>query len=128
MSLYKEILLDHYKNPRHQGELTQNTFVAAEDNPLCGDSVSIYGIVADGKLSQVSFTGKGCVVSQAAASMILEKYYGQSVVDLLNVTSADILNLIQMQLGPNRLKCALLPLVALQKGLQVDNVGSTKTN
>lgn len=126
MSLYKEILLDYYKNPRFRGEIVDATFVVEEDNPLCGDSVKIYGVIDDiGKLSQVSFTGKGCVISQAAASMLLEKCCDKKVNEILKITTDDMLALIQMELGPNRLKCALLPLVALQKGL--GNVRSSKT-
>lgn len=127
MSLYKEILLDYYKDPRFRGEIDEATFVAEEDNPLCGDSVKIYGVIDDGKLSQVSFTGKGCVISQATTSMLLEKCCNKNIDEILKITADDMLALIQMELGPNRLKCALLPLAALQKGLKIFNVRSSET-
>ena len=115
MSLYKEILLDHYKHPRHHGEIEGPSFRVAEFNPLCGDLINLSGVVVDGVLMQVAFTGKGCVISQATASLLLEKYSGCSKADILAITADDVLALIQMNLGPNRIKCALLPLIALQK-------------
>lgn len=118
MSIYKEILLDHYKNPRRRGEIIDSTFKIVESNPLCGDVVQISGIVDHDILKQVAFMGKGCVISQATASLLLEKYAGSSVACILNCTAQDVLDLVQMNLGPNRLKCALLPLIALQNGIK----------
>lgn len=118
MSLYKEILLDHYKNPRHCGTIANCMFKVEQANPLCGDLVQISGRVENGNLTQVAFTGKGCVISQATASLLLEKHAGCLVVDILAVTPQDVLDLIQMDLGPNRIKCALLALIALQSGLK----------
>lgn len=117
MSLYKEILLDHYKNPRHHGKIANALFAITEHNPLCGDLIQITGIVCNGKLEQVAFVGKGCVISQATASILLEKYKSSEILQILACTSDDVHALIQMELGPNRLKCALLPLIALKKGL-----------
>jgi nitrogen fixation NifU-like protein len=119
MSLYKEILLDHFKNPRHydRGQIASPSFVLAEFNPLCGDLVQVTGVISAGSLLQAAFHGKGCVISQAAASLLLEKYVGCQLNDILNLKSADILNLIGMELGPNRINCAILPLIALQKGI-----------
>lgn len=120
MSLYKEILLDHFKNPRFkdQGQILQPSFVVVESNPLCGDLVEIKGLVAKERLEQVVFSGHGCVISQAAASILLEKYASALVGDILVLNSQDVLNLLGMELGPNRIKCALLALLALQKGLR----------
>lgn len=121
MSLYKEILLDHFKNPRYydRGQIDQTaSFVACESNPLCGDFIQIKGIVADGKLQDAVFSGKGCVISQGLASLLLDQYITRAVQEILDLTSADILALVGMDLGPNRIKCALLALIALQNGLK----------
>lgn len=122
MSLYKEILLDHFKNPRHYDRddyhaIWQPNFIACEANPLCGDLIQIKGLVQNGKLAKAVFSGSGCVISQATASILLEKYLGAQVDLILNLTSTDVLGLIGMELGPNRIKCALLALVALQDGV-----------
>lgn len=118
MALYKEILLDHYQNPRCHGELVQPTFVATESNPLCGDLVKMTGLVVGGRLQAIGFIGHGCVISQGVASMVAEKWQNFLVSEILDLSATDILQLIQMELGPNRLKCAILPLLALQKGLR----------
>lgn len=118
MSLYKEILLDHYKNPRYSGEVANCLFNVLESNPLCGDQIQISGIVENGVLSQVAFKGTGCVISQATASILLEKHAGGRVIDILTFSPRDLLDLIQIELGPNRLKCALLALIALQVGVK----------
>lgn len=118
MSIYKEILLDHYKHPRKHGVIGNSTFERTEHNPLCGDLVKISGIVECDVLIQVAFIGKGCVISQATASILLEKYAGSRVDDILKITPQFVLEQIQMELGPNRLKCALLPLLALQNGIK----------
>jgi nitrogen fixation NifU-like protein len=118
MSLYKEILLDHYKNPRHRGTVANCLFNVEQANPLCGDVVNVSGRVVDEILVEVAFVGKGCVISQATASMLLEKHAGGLVVDILACTPQDVLHLVQMELGPNRIKCALLALMALQAGVK----------
>lgn len=118
MSLYKELLLDHYKNPRQKGEVANFTFKISEANPLCGDVIQITGLVEQRVLKQVAFLGQGCVISQATTSILLEKYLGCLVDNILACEVQNLLDLIQMQLGPNRLKCALLPLAALQNGLK----------
>jgi len=118
MKLYKEILLEHYRNPRNVGKLENPDFSSGENNPLCGDSIVIEGIVKNNILTEVHFSGKGCVLSQAAASMTTEACKGKTIDELLILNKDFVLDLIGMQLGPNRLKCALLPLEALQKGIK----------
>lgn len=118
MSLYKEILLDHYKHPRHHGTFNNPSFTITESNPLCGDLVQISGVINQSNLLEVKFMGKGCVISQATASILLEKYTGRPFSEILAITPTDILALIQMELGPNRIKCALLSLIALQNGVK----------
>lgn len=118
MNIYQEKLLDHYKHPRHHGILEKATFTIEEYNPSCGDRVTIYGIIKDGKVEQLSFTGTGCVISQAATSMLLQNVMGKPLEVVSNMQKDDILKLIGISLGPTRLRCALLGLEALKRGLQ----------
>lgn len=118
MQLYKEELLDHYRFPRHKGKLMQPDFTSGQHNPSCGDHVSFEAKIANGMIMDVAFDGVGCVISQATASMIAELIKDKSIQYVIGLTSSDILALISMDLGPTRLKCALLSLYALQEGLQ----------
>lgn len=117
MNLYQEILLDHFKHPRHKGVLANADFSSGQHNPSCGDMVSMQGIVRDGHLAEVAFDGKGCVISMATASLLCEAALGQKLETITAYDVDFVLNLIGMQLGPNRLQCALLPLQALQSGV-----------
>jgi nitrogen fixation NifU-like protein len=116
-TLYQAELLDHYRNPRHRGELPVADFASQQLNPSCGDMVSFQGRVTDGTLSAVAFKGVGCVISQATASLLSERVVGLSLNSIMAYDKDFILNLIGMELGPTRLKCALLPLEALQQGI-----------
>ncbi|MEX0940480.1 MAG: SUF system NifU family Fe-S cluster assembly protein [Candidatus Babeliales bacterium] len=118
MNLYREILMDHYRHPRNRGQLEKPDFSSGQFNPSCGDQVSFEGMVNNDIITQVKFTGKGCVISQASASLLSELIEGKSIEDALALNKEDMQKLIGMQLGPMRLKCALLPLEALQQGLQ----------
>jgi len=117
MDLYHQIVMDHYHNPRHRGTLEQPDFDTGQFNPSCGDVIGMQGTIADGTLTAIAFTGKGCVISQAAASMLCERALGRPIKELADLSTDDMLNLIQIQLGPTRLKCALLALHALQEGI-----------
>ena len=117
MDVYQQILLEHYKNPRNTEVLKNPDFSSAGDNPSCGDSVFMQGTIENGKLTDVHFQGKGCVMSQGTASMLTEAVKGKTIDEVLALNKDFIFNLIGTQLGPNRMRCALLPLHALQKGL-----------
>ena len=117
-NLYKDILLDHYRNPRNKGTLEKPDFASGDYNPSCGDGVSMQGIVENGAIKEVMFQGSGCVISQATASLLTQAVVGKAIDDVLAFSNEDIQKMIGMQLGPVRLKCALLPLYVLQKGLQ----------
>lgn len=118
MNIYQAELMDHFKNPRNRGELEGADITTEELNPSCGDSVQLFISLDNNKIKKVMFLGKGCVISQAAASMLTEKLVGMSLREANNLNAKVMTDLIGIQLGPNRLQCALLPLVALQKGLQ----------
>lgn len=117
MQLYKQELLDHYRFPRHKGKLINPDFSSGQHNPSCGDQVCFEAKLAHGAIAEVAFDGVGCVISLATASMLAELIKDKPIHILIDLTSADILNLIGMELGPTRLKCALLSLSALQEGL-----------
>lgn len=117
-SLYQAHLLDHYKNPRHKGVLSHADFSSGQYNPSCADSVSFQGVIYKGILTAVAFQGSGCVISQAAASILAEYALNKSVTDVIALDKNQFMTMLGIELGPNRIKCALLPLFALQDGLK----------
>ena len=116
-TLYKEELLEHYRHPRNYGTLADPTVVTESLNPSCGDQIAIQAIFEGGSVVCVKFTGKGCVISQAAASMLTEKIMGTSLEQLEALNKNDMLNLVGISLGPTRLRCALLSLEAAQQAV-----------
>ena len=115
--LYELQLREHFKEPRNYGSLERADFLTEEYNPSCGDSIIMQGVVENGILVNLVFRGKGCVISQSTASMLTEFSIKKETREILAYTKDDILRLIGIPLGPNRLKCALLSLQALQCGL-----------
>lgn len=115
--LYREAILDHYKHPRRKGHIAAPDIHYHDTNPFCGDEVTIELKVADGVVVDAAFDGRGCAISQASASMIMEEIVGMSIADLKEWGKEDILDLLGIEIGPVRLKCALLPLKALKAGL-----------
>jgi nitrogen fixation NifU-like protein len=116
--MYRENLLDHARRPRHHGVLADATHTRHEANPSCGDVIDVYLIASiDGLIEQVSFTGQGCVISQASTSMLLESVAGRSIPEVLAMCPEDVVGLLGIQPGPMRMNCALLPLRALHKAL-----------
>lgn len=115
--LYQEELMDHYRHPQNNKHVPNANFASGEYNPSCGDKMHIEGIIDDNVLTHIGFQGKGCVISQAAASMLTEESKGKSIDEILEFNKDTILKLIGMPLGPTRLKCALLCLHVLQQGL-----------
>jgi len=114
---YQKVLMDHYKNPRNKKSIENPNFSSGQDNPSCGDKVSIHGKIEDGVIKEIGFDGSGCVISMATASMLTEKCKGKTVKEVLELTKDDILKMIGLELGPNRLHCALMSLEALHKAL-----------
>ncbi len=114
---FQELILDHFKYPRHKKILENPTFSSGQSNPSCGDKIAFEGIVKDGIITDIGFSGSGCVISQASASMLAEKCLGKPVSEVLTLSKDDITGMLNTALGPNRLKCALLSLQALKAGL-----------
>ncbi len=115
--LYREAIIDHYKHPRHKGHLPDPDIHYHDTNPFCGDEVTIELKVEDGVVVDAAFDGRGCAISQASASMMMEEIIGMPVEELRQWTKEDILDMLGIEIGPVRLKCALLPLKALKAGL-----------
>lgn len=118
-NLYEQDILDHYQNPRNFGLFTVYDFISPVYNPSCGDSVIICGLVQDGIMTRLSFEGKGCVLSLAMASKLMEYAQSKSVDELLQHNEALVEQLLKMQLGIKRMQCGMLSLQALQKGIIV---------
>ena len=118
-SLYREVILDHYKNPRGHGLIEDPDAQAEGQNPLCGDEVSIYVAFAeDGDtIDEVKFSGRGCAISQAATSMLTEMVKGRSATQVATLPRDELLEEIGIPLTPVRLKCALLGLSTLKLAL-----------
>jgi nitrogen fixation protein NifU and related proteins len=115
--LYREAILDHYKHPRHKGHLHEPDIHYHDTNPFCGDEVTIELKVENGVVVNAAFDGRGCAISQASASMIMEEIIGMQVEELKQWGKEEVLDLLGIEIGPVRLKCALLPLKALKAGL-----------
>ncbi len=115
--LYREAILDHYKHPRHKGSLDAPDVHYHDHNPFCGDEITVELKVEDGIVTDAAFDGRGCAISQASASMMMEEIMGMAVDDLKKWTKDDILEMLGIEIGPVRLKCALLPLKALKAGI-----------
>jgi nitrogen fixation NifU-like protein len=117
--MYREVILDHYKNPRGHGELEDADAHADGQNPLCGDEVSIYVAFAeDGEtIDEVKFSGRGCAISQAATSMLTEMVQGKTALAVGTMDKQELLDEIGIQLSPVRLKCAVLGLTTLKVAL-----------
>lgn len=115
--LYRQNILDHYQNPRNFGTLEHPDISAEDSNPLCGDEIRIDLKVRGGKIEDVRFTGKGCSISRAAASMLTEEIRGKTLEEVKRIGRDDVLEMLGIELGPVRLKCALLALKTLKMGV-----------
>jgi nitrogen fixation protein NifU and related proteins len=117
--MYREVILDHYKNPRGHGVLDPADAHADGQNPLCGDEVSIYVAFAeDGQtIEEVKFSGRGCAISQAATSMLMEMVSGKTATEVAALDKQALLDEIAIDLSAVRLKCALLGLTTLKVAL-----------
>lgn len=114
---YRQNILDHYQNPRNFGTLDHPDISAEDSNPLCGDKIRMDLIVKDGRVEDVRFTGVGCSISRAAASMLTEEIKGKTLEEVKRLSRDDVLELLGIELGPVRLKCALLALKTLKVGV-----------
>ena len=131
-SFYKEILLDHYQRPRNRGELENADLQEQLNNPLCGDQVTVYAALRDGRVDEVTFTGRGCSISQASASMLTEHLSGkdyeeveaeiEAFLEMMgteeNEELGDLVALKGIIQTPNRIRCATLAWDAFQRAMK----------
>ena len=115
--IYREYILDHYRQPRNHGHLEHPSVAAADTNPLCGDRVEIDLLVDGDRVTEVRFSGRGCAISQASASMLTERIEGATLEELRAITPQEILEMLGVPIGPARQRCALLGLRVLHQGI-----------
>ncbi len=119
MDIYREIILDHYKHPRNFGHLDEYDVKIDDKNVACGDAISMELRIVQDRVIDIRFSGQGCVISQASASLLTEHVMGWSVSDIMSLSKDDVLVLLGIDLTPSRVKCAMLPLEVLQKAVVV---------
>lgn len=115
--LYRENILEHYQHPRNKGTLEDADITYEDANPLCGDRIRMDFKIRDGRIEKVRFSGTGCSISQAAASMMAERIEGKTLEEVKALGREDVLEMIGIELGPVRLKCALLALKTIKAGI-----------
>ena len=123
---YRELIIERYKSPHFRGELEPNDISFEDDNPACGDHIRIDVRLDDNQVvSEAVFSGEGCAISLASADLLLESIIGKTIDELKETTKEDILDMLGIELGPVRLKCALLSLKVLKAGIY--GVGETSS-
>ncbi|MBI2147414.1 SUF system NifU family Fe-S cluster assembly protein [Candidatus Woesearchaeota archaeon] len=116
--IYRENILDHYRNPRNKEKPESCSFQHLEHNPVCGDRIELFVKLSGSRVEESSFLGEGCAISQASASMLTDKIKGMPVSELQDMAKEDVLDMLGISIGIVRLKCAMLSLKALHKGLE----------
>jgi nitrogen fixation NifU-like protein len=115
---YRELIIERYKTPHFRGVLDPHDFSYEDDNPACGDQIKIdVRLDSEGIVSEALFSGEGCAISQASADLLIESIIGKHIDEIKNLGKDDVLDNLGIELGPVRLKCALLPLKVLKAGI-----------
>jgi len=115
--LYRDYILEHYRRPHNFGVLENPTATYEGANPLCGDRITMMLGIRDGVVADVGFTGRGCAISQASASLLTDEIKGKTVDEVAKLSTQDLLDLLGIEISPARLKCALLSLDTLEHAL-----------
>ncbi len=117
--LYRAEILEHYRHPHNFGTLDAPDVVQEGSNPLCGDRLTLMlGIDEEGRVDEVAFTGRGCAISQASASMLTDRVRGLSLAEVAKLGRQDVLDELGIEISPARLKCALLSVDTLRRALE----------
>ncbi len=116
--MYKENILDHFRNPRNMGKVKNADIKFSETNPLCGDVITVSLEIKDNKIKDIKFLGSGCAISQAATSMLTEALKGKTLDEIKKMSSEDITKILGIRIGPVRIKCAVLGLIAIKNGIK----------
>jgi nitrogen fixation NifU-like protein len=115
---YRELIIDRYKSPQFRGQLDPHDISFEDDNPLCGDHIRVdLRLDADNHVTEAAFNGHGCAISQASADLLMESIIGKTLEEVKLINRDDILEMLGIDLGPVRLKCALLSLKVLKAGV-----------
>ena len=123
--MYKENILDHFKNPHNKGQIENAEIRFTENNPLCGDVISINLKLTHHKVEDIKFVGRGCAISQSAMSMITDEIKGKTLEETKNISREDVVKMLGIEIGPVRIKCAVLGLVAVKNGIkEYENKGA----
>ena len=115
--LYRDYILEHYRHPHNFGVIEAPDLRWEGANPLCGDRITMMLAVRDGRIADVAFTGRGCAISQASASLLTDELRGKTLDEAARLTSDDVLDLLGIEISPARLKCALLSLDTLEHAI-----------
>lgn len=116
--LYREIIIEHYKNPVRRGKLDPHDISFADNNPLCGDHIQVdLNLDESGMVTDARFDGHGCAISQASADLLVDSIVGKNIEEVKKMNKESVLELLGIELGPVRLKCALLSLKVLKAGV-----------
>ena len=116
--LYRDQIIDRYKNPQYRGHLDPHDIRFEDDNPLCGDHIEVtLRVNGEGKVVEAAFDGRGCAISQASADLLMETVIGKTLDEVKALNKQNVLDLLGIELGPVRIKCALLPLKVLKAGV-----------
>ncbi|MHB8571965.1 MAG: Fe-S cluster assembly sulfur transfer protein SufU [Candidatus Dormibacteria bacterium] len=115
--LYREVILDHYRNPRNKGELDPHDVEHEDLNPLCGDRIKLELRIEDDRVADVRFSGQGCAISQASASMLTEMIKGKTLEEVRQIDRRAMLDQLGIDVSPARMKCAMLGVKTLHGGL-----------
>ena len=124
---YRELIVERYKTPHFRGELDPHDISYEDDNPACGDHIRIdVRLDENGVVTEAAFSGEGCAISLASADLLVESIIGKNLEEIKELSKENILDNLGIELGPVRLKCALLPLKVLKAG--VYGIGESEVN
>ena len=126
--LYRDYILEHYRRPHNFGVIEQPSASYEGANPLCGDRITMQLAVRDGVVERVGFTGRGCAISQASASLLTDEIKGKPIAEVTGLGLDDVLDLLGIEISPARLKCATLSLDTLQHALAESDGGAPATD
>lgn len=116
--MYRENIIDHYKHPHNHGTIGNADIKQTENNPLCGDVVTVSLKLNGGKVRDIKFEGRGCAISQAATSMLTDDIKGKALEEIKKISREDVVNMLGIEIGLVRTKCAVLGLVAIKEGIK----------
>lgn len=118
MSIYMDNIIDLYKNPLNQGELNDASITHRAHNPLCGDDITVDLKIVSEKITDIRHRGNGCAISQAAISMLTEEVQEKTLDEVMKLNKDDVVEMLGIELGPVRLKCALIGLEAIHEAIK----------